>query len=173
MLYIVVPVLAIPIKAVLGEIDTLSNNSSGLDEWEAMMLMVFHSEDVQKEPLFASSAVAGALFGAIHCFAWNFTFASHVEHAIWRIASLTVIGSCLAGILGLLLLSIIMRGGKDVPTGAVELVSFAFSFIFFMSFMIFYPISRICLLVLALTSLRSLPPSAFGTIRWIELIPHV
>lgn len=35
-----------------------------------------------------------------------------------------------------------------------------------------YPVSRITLLILAVTSLRSLPHSAFDTVDWVELVPH-
>lgn len=36
-----------------------------------------------------------------------------------------------------------------------------------------YPVSRITLLVLAVISLRSLPPSAFDTVDWVEFVPHI
>lgn len=36
-----------------------------------------------------------------------------------------------------------------------------------------YPTARLVLLGLAVSSLRSLPPSAFDTVDWIELVPHI
>lgn len=36
-----------------------------------------------------------------------------------------------------------------------------------------YPVARIALLILSVTSLRSLPPSAFDTVDWVELVPHI
>jgi hypothetical protein len=36
-----------------------------------------------------------------------------------------------------------------------------------------YVVARITLLVLAFTSLRSLPPEAYQTVRWTTFIPHI
>lgn len=36
-----------------------------------------------------------------------------------------------------------------------------------------YPLARITLLVIAISSLRSLPPSALDTIDWVEFVPHI
>ena len=38
---------------------------------------------------------------------------------------------------------------------------------------ILYIIARVVTLVLALTSLRDLPPGAYETVHWTTLIPHV
>ena len=38
---------------------------------------------------------------------------------------------------------------------------------------ILYIIARVVTLVLALTSLRDLPPGAFDTVHWTTFIPHV
>ena len=38
---------------------------------------------------------------------------------------------------------------------------------------ILYIIARIFTLILALTSLRDLPPGAFDTVHWTTFIPHV
>lgn len=149
-----------------------------LNNWIIMALMTFRSEDAQGEPLVCSSAIAGALFGAMHCLAWHFIFPSHVEQIMWRAASVTVFGSCLGVFLAVLASA--ASNGLDVGSGVVDVVfSVLMSFIFFLTFcsstvsVVFYPIARVCLLILALTSLRSLPPSAFETVHWIELMPHM
>jgi hypothetical protein len=36
-----------------------------------------------------------------------------------------------------------------------------------------YVLSRVALLVIALMSLRSLPPGAYETVHWTTFIPHV
>lgn len=38
-----------------------------------------------------NSGLAGGLFGAIHCIAWNFTFPTSGEQTIWRLMSLILI----------------------------------------------------------------------------------
>ena len=145
-----------------------------LKNWVIMASMMFYSEDAQEELLFYSSAIAGALFGAVHCNAWYFVFPSYVEKVMWRVASLTFVSSCVCFSLTVCIFSL------DIPNFGTGVAKKLFevllgSFIFFLSFLslLLYPISRTCLLVLALTSLRSLPPSAFDTVHWIELIPHI
>ena len=130
---------------------------------------MFRSEEAQEVPLFVSSAVAGALFGAIHCLAWHFVFPTHVEHLIWRVSSLIVVGSCLSIVLG-----IGLRTYQSYYDSGISEECFTnLAALLGVCLFLFYPISRICLLVLAFTSLRNLPPSAYDTIRWVDLVPHI
>ena len=158
--------LFIPITAVLGGGSSFTVKF-GANEWADKTSMMFYSERVKENPLFGTSAAAGALFGAIHCLAWHFVFPSHVEEIMWRVASLTVVGTCLGMVLALYLLH--FSDGPGISRKCFK----KFSILLSICFLFFYPISRMCLLVLALTSLRSLPLSAFDTIRWIELVPHI
>ena len=61
-----------------------------------IMSMIFYCEDTDVKPFLCFSAIAGAVFGFIHCTAWNFAFPSHVEKIMWRTASLTLVGLCLS-----------------------------------------------------------------------------
>lgn len=120
---------------------------------------VFYSENAGGRPLLSTSSIAGMLFGAVHCLAWNFSFPSHVERVMWRAASLGVVGSCAVIFCSALFFKFIrLNDSLLVPGGLASFV---------------YPVARITLLVLAVTSLRSLPSSAFDAIDWVELVPHI
>ena len=48
--------------------------------------------------LYYFSALAGMMFGAIHCAGWvDGTFPSNAERGIWRVASLILVGTCIIG----------------------------------------------------------------------------
>ena len=133
--------------------------------------MIFYSEKAQMKPVFGSSAIAGALFGAVHCLAWHFVFPTRAEQLIWRAASLAVAGACIALFLGVTLNDLIER--MSSVSGPIGFLFDGFIYFFFGGSALLYPTARICLLILALTSLRSLPPSAFDTVRWVNLVPHI
>jgi hypothetical protein len=112
--------------------------------------------------------VIATIFGAIHCVAWSFQFPSHTEQLLWRIASLSI--TCLPmGLLfatvGIALIEELDWSLGDVPDGLLTAI--------FLGFSILYILSRVALLVIALMSLRSLPPGAYETVHWTIFIPHV
>lgn len=127
--------------------------------------MMFYSEDAVVRPLFSTSSLAGVLFGAIHCIAWDFSFPSHVEQIMWRTACLGVIGSCFMSLVGAAYASAISRRFGKL---AYSVLPSALIFV-----ALLYPVARITLLVLSITSLRSLPPAALHTVEWAEFVPHV
>lgn len=133
--------------------------------------MIFYSEDTQYYPLFSMFSIAGAMFGAVHCLAWGFSFPSHVEKIMWRFASLGVVGSCTAALYGSMFSSV---GDAEGAWEAIFLGLMGFIGLISMGLAFFvYPVARIILLVIAVTTLRSLPPSAFSTVDWVDLIPHI
>jgi hypothetical protein len=105
-----------------------------------------------------AGAVIATMFGAIHCVAWSFQFPSHTEQTLWRIASLSI--TCLPMVAGFEPLWIALVDevlGLSIQVGCS----------------ILYILSRVALLVIALMSLRSLPPGAYETVHWTIFIPHV
>lgn len=131
--------------------------------------MLFYSEDAEVRPLLSTSSIAGILFGAIHCIAWNFSYPSHVEQIMWRTASLGVIGSCFLSLVGVY--------AWDDFTSFINCLFGKWAYLILTPILIFvallYPVARITLLVLGTTSLRSLPPAAFHTVEWAEFVPHI
>ena len=116
------------------------------------------------------SSVSGMIlvtivFGGIHCIAWSFAFPSPTEQLLWRISSIAITGIPLlvAGIF--FWFTAVQRRYNNPIRTILQITLFLLIF--------FYPISRILLLVLSLTTLRSLPPSAYQTVQWTTFIPHV
>lgn len=60
-----------------------------------VMDMVFFCENVASAPFLCLSAFSGAIFGMIHCLAWNFAFPSHVEQILWRTSASAIAGLCI------------------------------------------------------------------------------
>lgn len=107
----------------------------------------------------------GAIFGGLHCLAWNFIFPSEVEMLVWRIASVAISFTPIFPLLFVPLILIVM---------VLELESF-FGLIFLMVGFLqlaFYVLARLTLLVEAIVLLRQQPASAFQAISWSTLIPH-
>lgn len=137
---------------------------------EEMLSTVFYSEEDDRTFLLLSSTMAGAVFGVVHCLAWNFSFPSRPEQLMWRAASLGIITSCATAFH-----TTISWHGLNIEGGLCVLLNvFAYlgMLLCFLAALV-YPLARIILLVLAVTSLRSLPPSAFDTVDWVEIVPHI
>lgn len=150
---------------------------------------LFYSEHAKlTSRLFHIVAVlAGIVFGAIHCLAWNFDFPSPNEETVWRISSVAMISVNLYVVVGVSALIKL----RDFITGMVELSltslfleaevhcsptliaeEDALIFISIVFSSTIHAIARTVLIVLAIMSLRDLPPSALEAIGWSDLIPH-
>ncbi|KZP34112.1 hypothetical protein FIBSPDRAFT_990536 [Athelia psychrophila] len=118
------------------------------DEWES----------IQAD---AIALVFAMVFGAIHCIAWSFAFPSHAEKLIWRMASIALVGVPAIYIF----LLVFWATESEVAVKAMLILS--------LIGIPFYLMARVVLLVLAFTTLRSLPPAAFETVHWTTFIPHI
>jgi hypothetical protein len=116
---------------------------------------------------FIATAVA-SVFGAIHCIAWSFEFASATEQLLWRICSCAIVSLPWP----LWVLTTIVHVGSHRPgvlqvwlSRLLRTVGYTGTFL--------YTLARIVLLVLAALSLRSLPHREFEIIPWTTYLPHV
>lgn len=106
--------------------------------------------------------LSGAVFGGIHCAAWNYEFPSYEERVLWRVASV-----CTAGIpllfyaLSLVNLRIQKFGGLKKGVEVLETVVG-----------LCYLAARVFLVVEVFRSLFFLPTSAFVN-TWTVDFPHV
>lgn len=142
----------------------------------AMDLVFFCEEGEAKISVFLCfSALAGAIFGMIHCLAWNSEFPSYVEHVLWRTSSSIISGLCVCVTIATFvssLYSTILRirnpdwiSSPNFNSRSLKIVckTFAFSF----------ALSRLALLSLSVAQLRNLPASAFDSVKWLEFFPHI
>lgn len=137
--------------------------------------MMFYSEDAETKPLFTAASVAGALFGGVHCLAWHFSFPSQADQILWRVASLGIVSTCAMSFVGTWILDLVNDLRRKYEAIRRIPRSFLLSLIIILMLIssVVYFISRLVLLVLAVTSLRSLPSSAFDTVNWVEIVPHI
>jgi hypothetical protein len=111
-------------------------------------------------------SILGIAFGAIHYIAWSYEFPSHTELVLWRT-------SCIAMMAVPLLSSIACAVySPDNSTIALNIIFFA-CVIPLAVFSWFYIAARIATIVMAFTTLRSLPSEAFTVIDWTTFIPHI
>jgi len=178
---------------------TVPGDSSWMEPFFTMLGLVNEGQDSDEDFLVVGDAeqhshgmimtlfMGGTLitvgFGGIHCIGWSFNFPSHAEQVLWRISSISITAIPLGllaiifvefplpifsmGMVTNLLYIIILMIIPDHMRVAVV----SGSLIILLSFL--YILSRMLLLVLSLTTLRSLPSSAFQTVEWTTFLPHV
>jgi len=109
-----------------------------------------------------AAAATATMFGAIHDVAWPFQFSSHMEQRLWRVASVCI-SFVPAGLSVLAVLAVLIVGEMSDLLIAIATILGSGLYLF----------SRITLLVIAFTSLRSLPSGAYETVHWTTFIPHI
>jgi hypothetical protein len=111
-------------------------------------------------------AVVATIFGAIHCFAWDFPFPTSMERLLWRICATFVtaipVPFCLIGY---------RDGFEHVPT-ITELREKGVVGVTLVFCTLCYVVSRGILFVITFLALRSSPPGTYQTIPWSSFIPH-
>ncbi|KDQ55304.1 hypothetical protein JAAARDRAFT_133786 [Jaapia argillacea MUCL 33604] len=130
---------------------------------KALQVPTFYAGDLDdtEDSLVAwISAFIACVFGAIHCFAWSLQFPSHAQQLIWRVSAVVVTSAPL--------LAVSAFQSPEESLFSAILIGFVVP-----ATSIIYVIARIALLVLAFTSLRSLPPGAFENVYWTTFIPHL
>ncbi|KAF8326778.1 hypothetical protein F5887DRAFT_1084289 [Amanita rubescens] len=107
-----------------------------------------------------------AIFGAIHCIAWNLDFATHLESKLWRISSIivTVMPS-------IFVLSVMVSA--KIYDGLLPKSSLVAHGLMLFTMVPVYFFGRVCLLVLSLLALRSLPENAYLIPSWTIYVPHI
>jgi len=106
------------------------------------------------------------LFGVIHFIPWTFTLPTTAERWLWRVSTILITGGPLLP----LLLGIMSYWVSNPILGGILNTS---SNVVFIILIPVYIISRTILLIIPLTVLRSLPPTAFLELKWSEFCPHI
>ena len=114
-------------------------------------------------------SLASCIFGGLHLFAWESSFASPIEQGLWRISALyiTSIGA--------------LAGVYVIANKIMELQKLCNPLFLVLPFIyeacisvlpLCYIGARTFLIVEAFISLRDLPVEAYQTPKWTQLIPH-
>jgi hypothetical protein len=111
-------------------------------------------------------SIIGMGFGAVHFIAWWYEFPSHAEFILWRVSCIALVAVPSFSIIlcGLVLANV--DSMLVVVIGAISMV------LFFLSAWL-YIAARVATIVLAFTTLRSLPPDALLTVDWTTFLPHI
>ncbi|KAF4604355.1 hypothetical protein EYR40_001534 [Pleurotus pulmonarius] len=157
---------SIPLLGMVVEAMFISPNSRPFHErlWsEHDRQAVVYGGASNKSGIYVGTAV-GLVFGVIHAIAWNFHSPTTTEKWLWRASSLVMVA--------IPPLSILRPSPMDSPTRIQRARSILLTFISRMCSPV-YIIARSSLFLIALLQLRDLPPSAFRSVQWVTLIPHV
>ncbi|KAL8856366.1 MAG: hypothetical protein Q9178_007057 [Gyalolechia marmorata] len=119
---------------------------------------------------------ASMAYGAVHTTAWHGHFPTRTEALLWRVSSVCIAGSGFTWIL----INMLARSfpwfkayWKEVETLRAHWTNLVVLGILAGVCGIAYLLSRIYLVVEAFISLRKLPASAFDTLEWTKLVPHL
>ena len=128
-------------------------------EDETLRVPTFYSpthDDDDDGAAFILGICVSIVFGAIHCIAWSFHFATLPERWAWRISAILIAGSPIA------MTTLLVKGSYD-----------GFGLFIIMSMLCLYIIARIALLVLPFIALRALLPGAYVQLDWVSFLPHI
>ena len=106
--------------------------------------------------------IVSILFGAIHCIAWSFHFATMREQLAWRISAILVSGMPIA------ILAISIPFVYDIR----ELYALILGLIYLLIGCL-YIVARITLLILPFVALHALVPGAYVELDWVSFFPHI
>jgi len=113
------------------------------------------------------ASVIGITFGATHFIAWTSEFPSHIEQLLWRTSCIAITALPLIVIVWCGILRKELHYNKWVRPvfrvmGGPALLA-----------ALHYLFTRIATLIIAFTTLRTLPFDAFKTVDWTTFIPHL
>lgn len=121
-------------------------------------------------------------YSGIHLAGWDFAFPSKTEQILWRIASLTLLGSLvfylLAVLVGVTFAGFIARTFFDNHTentlmGLVKLLPRWAAILTHLPVIAAYCLARAYVVVEGFVGLRSLPRLAFASVEWSDVVPHL
>lgn len=111
-------------------------------------------------------AVGGAIFGAIHCVAWNFIFPNPAERILWRVSSILTLGTPIASLGIVLFIRILFKykrkewlGTNGLTVGEIRFWCASFPWVF-------YILARLFIIIEAFRTLCFLPPEAYYS-TWV------
>ncbi|KIM24393.1 hypothetical protein M408DRAFT_233237 [Serendipita vermifera MAFF 305830] len=116
-------------------------------------------------------SILGSAFGAIHCIAWLSEFPTRSELVLWRIYCIAMIKVPFVFAVVCAVVVVDIRTRKRYKGFFVAVSMICLVLIILSAWL--YVASRVVTLVIAFTTLRSLPSTAFATVDWTSFIPHI
>lgn len=120
------------------------------------------------DPVISGMGIGGAIFGSIHCVAWNFDFPHPVERLLWRISCIVIIAF---PPIATSTYTVIRHLAKKSSISDEKVNRYLKPLGY--SIVPIYLIARLYLTIEAIRTLAFLPPSAFMTVDWSSSIPHI
>ncbi|KAJ7058062.1 hypothetical protein C8F01DRAFT_1149362 [Mycena amicta] len=117
------------------------------------------------------AGLLAVMFGAIHCASWGSKFPTTDEQRLWRAAALIIICVPLYVVHGAAF-PYIYALRMHVGPRALRILQIVRRLLMVLA-VVLYIAARIILLVLAITTLRSLPANALVDVDWTVYIPHI
>ncbi|KAF8217361.1 hypothetical protein K438DRAFT_1954222 [Mycena galopus ATCC 62051] len=116
---------------------------------------------------FGIVALAGAVFGAVHCAAWDVVFPSAAEMWLWRSCSLVIVA--IPPFFTLQRFLLVLAAEKILLS---KLITRAFLLLTW-TVIPLYILARLMLIILSLIALRSPTSATFVDVNWSTYIPHI
>ncbi|EIW74610.1 hypothetical protein CONPUDRAFT_77893 [Coniophora puteana RWD-64-598 SS2] len=138
-------------------------------DWRAY-INIQHFTRSQFITVFCIGALSSTIFGLVHVAASELSFPTRTEQVLWEVSSLITVLIPLMAILTTAVLGVVYK--KTTNCALASIIPATIWFIFCVSPAL-YVISRVALITIMFTSLRSLPPSSYETVPWTEVIPHL
>jgi len=129
---------------------------------DTLRVPTFYSPPPNSDMAFSLGICVSIIFGAIHCIAWSFHFATLSERWAWRMSAILVSG-----------LPISIMVFSSILTIFDQEIYKGFTLFVLMLMLCLYIIARIALLVLPFMALRALPPGAYVQLDWVNFLPHI
>ncbi|KAH8694102.1 hypothetical protein BGW36DRAFT_384373 [Talaromyces proteolyticus] len=110
----------------------------------------------------------GAIFGSVHCAAWNAEFPTSVERLLWRISCIVLIALPPVSVFTYDLVRYIFEARFKTNSKAkhyLKPIGYSTAPV--------YLLARLYLLVETFRSLAYLSPSAFQAVSWSSIVPHL
>ncbi|KAG8855073.1 hypothetical protein FRB91_002731 [Serendipita sp. 411] len=125
------------------------------------------------------AAVVGGMFGGIHFIAWSAQFPTYNMLLLWRCGSILMTIASFPPLFTLLF-GPVLRNEADNETLPVSILrcTLLLPVIIFGALSLFfvplaYITGRVITLMIAFKTLSTLPPEAFRTVQWTNLLPHI
>ncbi|KAJ3566104.1 hypothetical protein NP233_g7218 [Leucocoprinus birnbaumii] len=155
--------------ALMVGVDDLGNNFYGSSD----VIPALHSSTdnfVGEWQVGLALGLIGVLFGGVHLLPiWLSSFSTSVEKYLWIGCSIVILVEPVA----LSVFDAIHSSALQLSSLFGEMLEYFFLLLFWHVGIFLYAPARLILIVLAFTSLRSLPPSTFVNVEWSSFVPHI